>query len=834
MVTVDETLLHDPARLAAVDRARRVIFAQPGTLPGLVAFTTRLFDAPIVTVTLVAEEREYVVGAHGLPPALNGSGQAPMVEAVGGYVVSADRPVGCGDVSGEADPQLDGRPFVRQHGIRAFLGVPLRDGDDQRVGSLTVFDTRTRRWSPEQASLLADLGDLLRSSLLAGRAEPTATTGIDGTALLDSVREAFVAVNRDGLVVGWNRAAHELLGFNAAEVCGRHLNDELLPDYDGQPVGAALARLFTAAPRRRISRRVSLRHRDGHRVCAEASLSVVQAETGPLACVFLTDLAGQAAAEQKAESNGKYLAALLDSLSVGVIACDQDGQVILVNRALREVQGMPVTSAVPDDYAATTAAVLAHPDMTPMSWGETPLMRALRGQHVQAAEVLMQAPGQRVRTFASTAQPITGSDGQRLGAVVVAHEVTALRRVEQFRNCHFAVARALGEAGAPPEAALGVLQALLATLRWPYAELWLVDETGEQLQQIGQCSGSGVEIHTLGSHTVVKGVGLIGRVWASGQPLWVADLSDSTNPMTRETRSHTQNCVRAGLRTVTSVPVRDGSTTLGVLTCYSGVPEPHEDLLTVLLDGVAAQFGVYVALHRAAQLARQLDRAKDDFIALVGHELRTPLTCIAANVGMLDDDQAIPDDDSRQMVRDIQRNTEALRGIVDTLLDLAGLDAGHLTLAVREVDLSALLAHAAAAAAPLAAANGVRLIRTLPDRLTIVGDPDRLRQVADDLLSNAIKYSPDGGTVQVRLRLDGTWAEVSIIDEGIGVPADELAHLFNRFYRGSNVRHQGTPGSGLGLSRADTIVRLHGGTIALTGHQPRGTTAIVRLPRRQS
>ena len=100
-----------------------------------------------------------------------------------------------------------------------------------------------------------------------------------------------------------------------------------------------------------------------------------------------------------------------------------------------------------------------------------------------------------------------------------------------------------------------------------------------------------------------------------------------------------------------AVPVRDGGTLLGVLTCYAGAQERHEDLLTVLLDGVAAQIGVFVALRRAEELARQLARAQNDFIDLVGHEMRTPLTSITANADLLAEDAASLDADGRQMVR---------------------------------------------------------------------------------------------------------------------------------------------------------------------------------------
>lgn len=832
MVVVDEALLRDPVRLAAVDDARRVMSLMPAAINATVALVARLTEAPMGVVSLLGDEQEYFVGVHALPAALTERAHASMADSVGKYMVSADGPVQSADMLQEAEPELREHLLAARCGVRAFLGVPLRDGAGRPVGSLTVLDTEVRQWSGEQVALLVEVAGLLQPSLLARMVAHAAADGMDSASLLDSVQEAFLAVNRDGVVVGWNRAAEKLLGYTADQVCGRHLDDSLLPDYDGQPIAEALARLFSAAPRRRVSRRMSLRHRDGRRLAAQASLSVVRAAAGPMACVFLTDLSGQTAAEDAAERNGGFLAALLESLSVGVIACDDHGKLVLVNRVLREAQGLPPVGDVPADWPEKVAATLQHTDGTPMSWDRTPLMRALHGEVVQDVDVVVRAPGHRLRTFSSTGQPITGSGGRLLGAVAVAHEITAMRRVERFRTCHLAVARALAAASEPSAAAPGVLRAVATTLGWPYAELWLIDRTGQHLQSIGHWNAPGFE--DLVDHRMVKGVGITGRVWATGEPMWVSNIEDADWLHTAPARARTQLCMRLGVRTAISVPVRNGTTMFGVLTCFSSAPEPHQDLLTVLLDGVAAQFGVFVAMCRATALAHQLERARDDFLALIGHEMRTPLTSIGANAALLVEDEAGLDEDGREMVRAIERNTTTLRNITDTLLDLAGLEAGNTGLLFSNVDLAVLVAGAVDAAAPTAAGNGVRLSADLPAGLDMDGDPARLRQVVDDLLSNAIKYSHDGGDVRVRLRTDGSMADLRITDKGIGVPDDERDHLFARFYRARNVRHHGIPGSGLGLSRARIIAELHGGTITIAGNEPAGTAVVVRLPLRGS
>ncbi|BAL89492.1 putative multi-sensor signal transduction histidine kinase [Actinoplanes missouriensis 431] len=524
------------------------------------------------------------------------------------------------------------------------------------------------------------------------------------------------------------------------------------------------------------------------------------------------------------------LTVLLDSLSVGVIVADEHARIVVMNRALREVVGLSPYAPVPDDLPAHVGGMLHRPDLTPLHWEETPLMRALGGEQVGVSDVLTVRPGHRIRTFAATANPIVGTGGRRLGALSVAHEVTALRRAEKFRDCHRRVEVVLRTAESAEDAAPEILEPVVTTLGWPCAELFLIDDAHGDLRSVGHYDATGADPGDgLFGHVPAYGHGITGRVWETGQPLWVPDIADTAAYIPRPAeRARIDICLRRGIRTVLAVPVRDGGTMLGVLTCYAGTPEVQEDLLTVLLDGVASQIGVYVALRRAEQLARQLSRAQNDFIDLVGHEMRTPLTSITTNAGVLAEEAGGLDDEQQQMIQSISRNSAALQRIIDTLLDLAGLDSGHLGLRLTEIDLAALVTDAVQTAR---ASTALDIDLWVPPAVGVRGDADRLRQVITDLLSNAATYSPPGGHVVVTLTAGAQTAELSIADSGIGMPAEERERVFDRFFRGSNVRHQGIPGSGLGLSLARTIVALHGGTIRLDANEPAGTIVRVRLPK---
>jgi signal transduction histidine kinase len=285
----------------------------------------------------------------------------------------------------------------------------------------------------------------------------------------------------------------------------------------------------------------------------------------------------------------------------------------------------------------------------------------------------------------------------------------------------------------------------------------------------------------------------------------------------------------AGRTEAVSVPLVRGGDTFGNLIfhdCAWGAA-PGVD---TFLQGIAAQLAQYVERRRAEDLALELARTKDEFIALAGHTLRTPLTTIVSLTELLltaGDDLA---EERDELLGRVSANASTLRTIVQDLLDLAGLESGHINLSPAPLDLAELVGDAVAQLSPAAEAAGVRLSVELPGELALVGDRVRLRQALDNLLSNAVKYSPGGGGVRVRLARVDSVIELSVADEGLGIPMGERDKLFSRFFRGATAHERGIPGTGLGLPLTRLIVELHGGTIALTDSDGPGSTFIIRLP----
>jgi signal transduction histidine kinase len=224
----------------------------------------------------------------------------------------------------------------------------------------------------------------------------------------------------------------------------------------------------------------------------------------------------------------------------------------------------------------------------------------------------------------------------------------------------------------------------------------------------------------------------------------------------------------------------------------------------------------------------ELDRLKDEFVSSVSHELRTPLTSISGYVELLLEDE--PTEERQSYLRIVERNADRLLGLVSDLLFAARLQDGRLELARERVDLGVLVDEAAASARPRAEAGSVELLVDADDVPAVDGEPARLAQLLDNLFSNAIKFTPAGGRVSVRLRRDGPMVRLEVSDTGIGMSASDRERLFERFYRAQSALERQIQGSGLGLYISKAIVDAHGGRIGVQSEPGKGTTFIVDLP----
>lgn len=230
--------------------------------------------------------------------------------------------------------------------------------------------------------------------------------------------------------------------------------------------------------------------------------------------------------------------------------------------------------------------------------------------------------------------------------------------------------------------------------------------------------------------------------------------------------------------------------------------------------------------------AREFARLKDEFVGLISHELRTPLSSILGYLELLRDDEEAPlSEEQLQYLGVAERNAHRLLRLVGDLLFTAQVESGRFPLDIHDVDLGSVVSASLESVRPVAANAGVSLAGEVPDRpLVVRGDPVRLGQAVDNLVSNAIKFTPEGGRVTVSLREDGEEAVIAVTDTGIGIPAVELSRLSQRFFRASTATRNAVPGVGLGLTITKAIVTAHGGRLDIASEEGAGTSISLRLP----
>lgn len=288
----------------------------------------------------------------------------------------------------------------------------------------------------------------------------------------------------------------------------------------------------------------------------------------------------------------------------------------------------------------------------------------------------------------------------------------------------------------------------------------------------------------------------------------------------------------------TGVPIQSKDKVLGVLGSISHSPRAVSPNRVQLLTTIGHQIGIAVENARLAQQAaevkilREIDRLRSELIANVSHELRTPLGLIKiSSSSLLMDDADFDHATQLKFLNSISEEATKLERIVEHLLDLGRIESGRLRLDKQPDDLSRLVTNAINSMEALSPRH--RLVTDLPaEPLIAAVDAKRVEQVLRNLLDNAIKYSPDGGTVTVQAYRDNVHILIAVSDEGIGIPADEWERIFERFHRVENEITRRMRGAGLGLAVCQGIVEAHGGRIWVESQPGGGSTFCFTLPLR--
>ncbi|HEX8137197.1 MAG TPA: PAS domain S-box protein [Pyrinomonadaceae bacterium] len=428
------------------------------------------------------------------------------------------------------------------------------------------------------------------------------------------------------------------------------------------------------------------------------------------------------------------------------------------------------------------------------------------------------------------------------GLSVYFHDVTERRRADEallertrLAELNADIGLALTSVDDMQEMLGRCAEAMVKHLDAAFARIWTLDQQGETLEL--QAS-AGLYTNLDGSHArIAVGEYKIGRIARDRRP-------HMTNQVIGDEEVSDQEWARReGMISFAGYPLVIEDRLLGVLAMFARKP-----LTVVTLDALssvanAVALGIerkrsqeerahLLERERQARMeAEQANRAKDEFLAVLSHELRTPLTSILGWSRLLLGDQ-LKETDRERALNTIQRNAHLQSQLIDDILDVSRIITGKLRLEVRPVELSFVIEAAIESVLPAADAKQIRLQRVLDSGTSFVsGDPNRLQQVVWNLLTNAIKFTPRHGRVQVRLERVDSHVEIIVTDTGPGIKPEALPFIFDRFRQADSTTTRRHGGLGLGLAIVRHLVEMHGGTVEVESNgNGTGATFTVKLP----
>jgi DNA-binding response OmpR family regulator/nitrogen-specific signal transduction histidine kinase len=388
------------------------------------------------------------------------------------------------------------------------------------------------------------------------------------------------------------------------------------------------------------------------------------------------------------------------------------------------------------------------------------------------------------------------------------------------------------EKRAMPELLQAAVDAAVALTGASLGDLQLYDDEADVLQLAAQ-RGFNAE---LAEHLRIVercSSSAFAEVLRSGQRCILEDIASDTGAPAASDASHLR---AAGVRSLQATPITSRAGTLiGVLSTFWKLPHRPDNAMLRILDLLTRQIADLIqhrraeqALKRTESALRDANRRKDEFISILGHELRNPLSPILTSLDLMD----LQGGGLFQLERDtIRRQVRYMVRLIDDLLEVSRLTLGKVSLQQNPEDMQGILAEAMELVSPLLEQRGHHVSVDIAPQLVVMADRTRLAQVFANLLSNAAKFTPMGGSIQVRADRDGGQVRVVVEDNGVGIRAEMLTSIFDTFVQETQALDRSQGGLGLGLSIVRALVALHGGSVeAHSDGAMKGSRFIVRLP----
>ncbi|MET0626142.1 MAG: PAS domain S-box protein [Pyrinomonadaceae bacterium] len=692
-------------------------------------------------------------------------------------------------------------------------GAPIRDERGRTTGVVLVFhDVTERRESERERSHLA--------------------------AIVEYSNDAVIGKTLDGTITSWNAAAERLYGYAAEEAVGRHIS-LVVPGELREDLADIMTRLGRGE---RVERAETVRLRsDGSRVDVSLAVSPIRDPAGRL--VGASTVARDITAQKRAEGERTHLAGLVEHERArlknlvanvpGVVweawgEPDESGQSIdFVSDHVEQMLGYTV-----EEWLSTPNFWLSivHPEDRERAAAEARAIYDSRDGGVSQFR-WVRRDGRVVHVEAQSRVSLDAR-GRPAGMRGVTMDISERKAVEERLRFLAEASRVLGSS-LDYETTLEGLARLAVEALADYCLIDLVDDDGRARRVAATHRDPALRplVERLREFPPGPQSAGVPHVLRTGQSVAVGEVTEETLPRLARDAEHERVLRELGLKSFLTVPLDARGRTIGALTFSS--TSARRDYTEADIDyarEIAARAALAIENARLYARAQEVNRAKDEFLATLSHELRTPLTPILGWTHMIRSGR-LGANESARGISVIERNSQSLSRLINDLLDMSSILSGKMRIERAAVDLSGVVREAAETVRPQADAHSVTLDVRAGAPPVVSGDRTRLVQVFWNLLHNAVKFSPEGGRVSVRVGAREGKAVVEVEDDGAGIAAEFLPHVFERFRQADMGTTRQHGGLGLGLALVKSFVEAHGGAVAVeSAGEGRGSRFTVSLP----
>jgi PAS domain S-box-containing protein len=694
-------------------------------------------------------------------------------------------------------------------------GAPIRDEEGRTSGVVLVFHDVTEQRKVDRARALQ-------------------------AAIVESSSEAVIGKTLEGTVTSWNAAAERMYGYTAEEAIGQPISF-IVPEELREDLQEIMARLGRGE---RVERAETVRVRkDGSRLDVSLIISPIRDASGRLvgASTVARDITAQKrVAEERAaltrlvEHERGRLKNLVANVP-GVVweawgEPDEGSQRIdFVSDYVEQMLGYTVEEwlQTPNFWRS-----IVHPEDRERAGAEArAIFESREGGTSQFRWVRRDG---RVVHVEAHSRVVLDERGHPVGLRGVTMDITKRKAAEERLRFLAEASRVLGSS-LDYETTLAGLARLAVAAMADYCLVDLVDDDGRVRRVAAAHADPARQPLAERLRAFPPGPQSTGipRVLRTGRPEVLSDVTEEMLPSLARDAEHAQLLAELEVKSFLTVPLIARGRTIGALTFSSTrASRRYTEEDVAYAQEIAARAALAIENARLYARAQEVNRAKDEFLATLSHELRTPLTPILGWTHMIRSGR-LGAAESAQGVRIIEKNSQSLSRLINDLLDMSSILSGKMRIERAPVELSSVVREATETVRPQADARSVSVqVQTSGSSPTVVsGDRTRLVQVFWNLLHNAVKFSREGGRVGVRVGGTDGAARVEIEDEGDGIPAEFLPHVFERFRQADMATTRAHGGLGLGLALVKSFVEAHGGSVhaesAGVGH---GSRFIVELP----